>query len=73
MNFKNMYKDNLNCEICKDEKETQELVMTCPRWERPGLDEDGGHGGVEIPPVCVLQLGVERNRKANLLVISETS
>ena len=40
MNFKNMYKNNLKCETCKDENETQEHVMVCPRWqeERMGLD-----------------------------------
>ena len=40
MNFKNMYKNNLKCETCKDEIETQEHVMVCPRWEeeRRGLD-----------------------------------
>ena len=40
MNFKNMYKNNLKCETCKDENETQEHVMVCPRWEeeRRGLD-----------------------------------
>ena len=40
MNFKNMYKENVNCDTCKDQKETQDHVMTCPRWEdeRRGLD-----------------------------------
>ena len=40
MNFKNMYKSNLKCETCKDENETQEHLMECPRWEeeRKGLD-----------------------------------
>ena len=40
MNYKNMYKENLGCEFCKAEYETQEHVMVCERWEeeRGSLD-----------------------------------
>ena len=40
MNYKNMYKENLGCEFCKAEYETQEHVMVCDRWEeeRGSLD-----------------------------------
>ena len=40
MNFKNMHKENLGCEYCEAEYETQEHVMVCEKWEeqRRGLD-----------------------------------
>ena len=40
MNFKNMHKENLGCEYCEAEFETQEHVMVCEKWEeqRRGLD-----------------------------------
>ena len=34
MNFKNMHKnDDLRCEKCSEEEETQEHVMMCKEWE----------------------------------------
>ena len=40
MNFKNMYKENLGCEYCEAEYETQEHVMVCEKWkaQRGNLD-----------------------------------